>query len=175
MKTRYWEERWDKTCGYLVFKTTFNAGDVCNARFRYQRISNDQHFPVTFNKKDYSIINNKVRDKLDKQKFWAAVVAPTQAFFDNDWSEWWPRGEAFMETKLCALYVDNTMINKLPEEKRDKAKREVAQQLLDANVISIRKERPVNYTPEPIKIERKYSEELPPTSDDVLESLKDVL
>ncbi len=130
--TGFWRKRWDDTCGYLLFKDSFTALDVLNARFRYNRV-NDDDFPIAFDKTTYSIIENKLKNRLDRRLFWAAVVAPTQSFFDWDWMSYAPRGESFREINLVGLATTPELLNKLPESKREEAYKKVIDELRRIN------------------------------------------
>ncbi len=46
LKTQFWEDKWNRTFGYLLFKDKFSSMDTCNARYHYYR-KEDVHFPIT--------------------------------------------------------------------------------------------------------------------------------
>lgn len=91
IESGYWRRKWDDTLGYLVSKKKFTSLDVLNARYRYNR-TQDENFFIQFDETVYSVIQNMIRDTIDKELFWAAVVAPLSAFFDGDWRDYAPRG-----------------------------------------------------------------------------------
>jgi hypothetical protein len=151
--TPFWEKKWNKTYGYLLFKKSFGLMDVYNARFRYRRKNSDDHFPITWSKKDLTIIRNKVHPPLDKDLFWAAVVAPTQAFFEDDWQGWKKRGQDFRDMQLVALILKEEMLKGLSKEEKERVKLAASTELINRNILKV-KEKPVPYI-EPIYIEKK--------------------
>lgn len=135
MDTRFWEKKWEDTYGYLLFKNTFSALDVLNARFRYDR-RDDRNFPISFDKTTYSIINNTIKNRMYKKLFWAAVVAPTQAFFDGNWKQYHPRGDEFREIQLCNLADRVEVFAKMSPEKRKEAIDYISKELKDLGMKS---------------------------------------
>lgn len=167
------ERKFKETCGYLVFKNSFTRTDVCNARWRYRRKIKDPDFPITFTRKDYSIIQNKLPAILNEREFWSAVVSPTQAFFDGDWRDYRIRGREFQTMQLCKLINHEEMLDALPEDKRDDAKVHALRELMKANIIKP-KEKAEIYVPKPIKLAKKYRQEPAPSTEDVLKSLEEL-
>ncbi len=170
--TPFWEDKFNRTCGYTLFKERFTAMDVCNARFRYAR-KNDVQFPITFTRVDYTIINNKIKKAIGKEAFWAAVVSPTQAFFDGDWTEWAPRGEAFMEMQLCNIITSDNPLEGLSPDKKDEAKLAATTALVAAGIVKVDK-KAANIIPEPIKPVKRWDNTPAPSTEDVLKALGDL-
>lgn len=171
--TGYWKKRWDDSCGYIVFRDSFSAMDVLNARFRYNR-KNDENFPISFDKTTFTIIKNRVSGTLDKKMFWAAVIAPTQAFFDNDWREYAPRGEEFKELQLARLISDKKHVEHLPKNKRDRARMEAGDELIKSGMKSAYDKPAEPFIPKPVVKTKKYSSERNYSEEEVLESLEDL-
>jgi len=169
--TKFWQNKFDRTGGYTVLKERFSMMDVCNARFRYAR-DGDTHFPITFTDLDHSIIRNTIKEGMGKRRFWAAVVAPTQAFFDGDWYEWEPRGEAFMEMQLCRLVVDRDTLKKLPKKHRQNVKMDAINHLIKAGLIRQEVDYPV-IIPKKLKVRTDWDPTPAPTEEDVLDALED--
>lgn len=126
--TGYWRKKWDDTLGYLVFKKSFSSMDVLNAKFRHNRRF-DGNFPIEFNKTTFSIVQNKVKERLDKDLFWSALIAPTQAFFDGDWMNYTPRGEEFREIQLVKVANNPERLLHLSVGKREEAYRSIIEEL----------------------------------------------
>lgn len=126
--TGFWRKKWDDTLGYLVFKESFSSLDILNARFRYNR-KYDDNFPIAFDKTTYSIIENRLKDRYDRKLFWAAVIAPTSAFFEWDWMNYKPRGQEFLKVNLVSAITSPEKLLKLPIEKREKAYRSIVEQM----------------------------------------------
>jgi hypothetical protein len=171
--TRYWEMKWEKTCGYLVFKEQFSAMDVNNARFRYQR-KKDDDFPITFDKTSFTIINNRITENIGEDLFWAAVIAPTQAFFENDWRSYAPRGEEFRTIQLAKFINNEKRVEHLPPEKRDIARMKAADKLLKLGIGYSNRNPIESHIPEPKLYSKTYTAEEDYSEEEVFDALDDI-
>lgn len=120
--SEYWEQRFNETFGYLLYRETFSFRDVVNARYRYGREIDDRMAGVITNR----------RGKLSTEEMWAAIVAPVDTFWSDDWRKYTKKGMNYREKALIKLLTSPKFPKDMDEEEIIKAKAAASTELLNS-------------------------------------------